>query len=78
VVEAGSGEAASIGSLLLVEADGERLSLRLVGSAEADIAEGRISVASPVGRALVGRRPGDEVTVTTPGGETRYRLIEIG
>ncbi len=78
VVERSGGDVAAIGSELLVESDGERLTLRLVGSSEADVAAGRISVASPVGKALVGSRAGDEVAVATPGGEIHYTVIEVG
>ena len=36
-----------------------------------------ISIASPLGRALVGARPGDEVALETPGGSRRYRVLEV-
>ena len=78
VVDGRGGDVAAIGSDLVVETDGERLGIRLVGSAEADAGSGRISVASPVGRALIGARAGDEVVVATPGGEIRYRVLEVG
>ena len=51
--------------------------LRLVGSAEASFAAGRISIASPVGKALVGAAAGDEVAVTTPAGPVVYRVIRV-
>jgi transcription elongation GreA/GreB family factor len=51
--------------------------LNLVGPAEADLAAGRVSTASPVGRAVLGRRQGDDVVVRTPGGELTYRLVEV-
>ena len=50
----------------------------LVGTAEADPSAGRISNASPVGRALIGRRVGDLVAVRTPRGDVEYRIVEIG
>ena len=50
----------------------------LVGTAEADPAAGRISNASPVGRALIGRRVGDTVAVKTPRGDVEYRIVEVG
>jgi transcription elongation factor GreA len=78
VVDGRGGDVAAIGSDLVVETDGERLAIRLVGSAEADAGSGRISVASPVGRALLGSRAGDDVVVATPGGEIRYRVLEVG
>lgn len=49
----------------------------IVGSAEADPANGRISNESPVGRALMGARKGDVVKVKTPAGEVSLRLLEI-
>jgi transcription elongation factor GreA len=68
---------AMIGSTVVVETDGDERTLRLVGSAEADLAAGRISIASPVGKALVGRVAGDEVSVTTPAGPVVYRVIRV-
>jgi transcription elongation factor GreB len=56
---------------------GERQRYQLVGPDEFDAAAGRISVDSPVGRALMGRRLGDEVPVRRPKGETVYSVIVI-
>lgn len=50
---------------------------RIVGSAEADPRAGRISNVSPVGRALVGHAIGEVVTVATPRGEARYRIVAV-
>ena len=50
----------------------------IVGATETDPAHGRISQASPVGRALLGRRVGDVVSVETPGGGFTLRIDEIG
>jgi transcription elongation factor GreA len=61
-----------------LESDGEELVYTIVGPAESDPAAGRISDASPVGRALVGAAAGDEVTVRTPRGESRYRVVSLG
>ncbi|HEY7131644.1 MAG TPA: GreA/GreB family elongation factor, partial [Candidatus Limnocylindrales bacterium] len=69
---------ATIGSSVTVEdADGDRSTFAIVGSTEADPAAGRISNVSPVGRALLGSRVGDDVAVAAPRGEVRYRVIEI-
>ena len=57
--------------------EGERQRYQLVGPDEFDAHEGRISVDSPVGRALMGRRLGDEVVVRRPKGETVYEVIAI-
>lgn len=48
---------------------------QLVGSAEADPSAGRISVESPLGKALLGHKAGDEVVVETPGGLMRFRIL---
>ena len=60
-----------------VEIDGLPTTYTLVGSAEADVAAGRLSVASPVGRALVGAVPGDEVIVETPRGRVVYQVTGV-
>jgi transcription elongation factor GreB len=57
--------------------EGETQRYQLVGPDEFDATAGRISVDSPVGRALMGRHLGDEVIVTRPKGETVYELLEI-
>ena len=78
IVEAPTaGEGADLGSRVLVEVDGSEAAYTLVGSAEADPAAGRLSVVSPVGRALVGSRAGDEVAVETPRGRAMYRVVKV-
>lgn len=72
-----AGGRASVGSTLVVETGGEETTLRLVGSAEADLAAGRISVASPVGKALLGASAGDDVAVATPAGRVVYRVLRV-
>ena len=56
---------------------GIRRSYRLVQPAEADPSEGRLSIDSPVGRILCGRRPGQVVTATTPSGHRRLRVLAV-
>jgi transcription elongation factor GreA len=56
---------------------GARFVYELVGSFEADPAAGRISAESPVGRALIGRRPGEVAHVQAPKGEVRLRVVGI-
>ncbi len=55
--------------------DGEESTYTIVTSMEAHPSSGRISEQSPVGKALMGRLPGDEVTVQTPAGEQRLRIL---
>lgn len=56
---------------------GEGVSYQLVGPDESDIENGRISVSSPLGKAILGRKPGDELSLEVPGGKRVYELIEI-
>ncbi len=49
----------------------------LVGPKEADPANGRISHASPIGKALIGHKVGDTVTAATPGGEIRLKITAL-
>jgi transcription elongation factor GreA len=55
----------------------EQMEYMIVGPDEADIKEGRISVSSPLGSALIGKRPGDEATLQAPGGKRTYEIIDI-
>ncbi len=61
----------------LEDEQGELQRYQLVGPDEFDAAAGRISVDSPVGRALIGRRLEDEVLVRRPKGDTLYRVLRI-
>lgn len=56
---------------------GEDVEYQLVGPDESDINEGRISVASPLGKAIIGRKPGDEIILQAPGGKRVYELVQI-
>ena len=56
---------------------GEEVEYQLVGSDESDIENGRISVSSPLGKAIIGKKPGDELTLEVPGGKRIYELVEI-
>ena len=56
---------------------GEGVQYQLVGPDEVDVEKGRISIASPLGRAIIGKKPGDELTLQTPGGKRAYELVDI-
>lgn len=67
----------SIGSTVGVKFDGKAREFTIVGSEEANPAEGRISNESPLGRAFLGRKTGEEVEVKTPKGKVRYKILNI-
>lgn len=62
---------------VLDEEYGDEGEYRVVGSTEADPRNGKISDDSPVGRALLGKKVGDEVIVEAPGGEFKLKIVEI-
>jgi transcription elongation factor GreA len=57
---------------------GRRITYTLVSAPEADPADGKVSVDSPVGKVLVGARVGDERSLQTPRGERRLTIVTIG
>lgn len=78
VAQAPEGGVAGIGSVVRVrDEDGEEETYTLVGPAEADPRNGLISVASPVGRGLLGARAGDEAVVETPSGPRRLKVLQV-
>ncbi len=63
--------------VLADEADGSEKTYQIVGEDEADIKAGRISVQSPIARALIGKEEGDVVDVQAPGGQRAYEIVEV-
>ena len=59
------------------QGDGSRVSYQVVGEDEADIRAGRISITSPIARAVVGKSEGDVVDVTAPGGIRSYEIVGV-
>ncbi|MEG3115727.1 transcription elongation factor GreA [Salinicola sp. 4072] len=62
--------------LLNLETD-EEVRYRIVGEDEADIKAGKISITSPIARALIGKQEGDVVNVRTPGGDVEYEISSV-
>jgi transcription elongation GreA/GreB family factor len=78
ILDGAGGESVELGSTITVRADdGEEIVWILVNPIEAFISEDRISVDSPVGRALLGTRAGSTVAVATPGGEASYTVLAV-
>lgn len=74
--ESGGAHLGSKITLLDLEFDDE-FTVNLVGSFEADPAKDLISISSPLGEALVGKKQGDEITVQSPNGINNYRLVSV-
>jgi transcription elongation factor GreA len=64
-------------TVTLVDEDDKKVKYQLVGQAEADAKDGKISYNSPLGRALIGREVGDEVEVSTPSGDRYYDIAKV-
>ena len=65
------------GTVQLLDEDDKPVTYQIVGQTEADARIGRISYSSPLGRALIGRRVGEEVEVTTPSGDKYYQIEKL-
>ena len=74
-----SGEKIKFGATVkLVDEDTEEEKIyQIVGEPEADVRSGRVSVTSPIARALMGKTIGDQVEVTTPGGGKSYEVVGV-
>lgn len=59
------------------ETDDEK-EYQIVGADEADIASGRISITSPIARAMIGKATGDQIEVQAPAGARYYEILEVG
>jgi transcription elongation factor GreA len=70
---------AMFGTTVLLENmdTGEEVTYQLVGPDESDIDKGLISITSPLGKAILGKTPGEEITLQAPGGQRKYELVEI-
>jgi transcription elongation factor GreA len=65
-------------TVVLYDTDTEQeVRYRIVGDDQADISAGLLSVSAPIARAIIGKRQGDEVDITTPGGQKCYEILEV-
>lgn len=69
--------AVGLGSTVTIDFDGEEEQYTIVGAIEAKPTEGKISNVSPIGAALMGRRPGQTAEVPTPGGSTTVKILRV-
>ncbi len=65
-------------TVVLYDVDnGEEVTYKLVMAEDADVAQGKISTTSPIGRGLMGRNEGDEVEVQAPAGKRRFEIVKL-
>lgn len=77
IIRAGDSGSVSIGCRVKVKFDGKEKDFTIVGSTESDPIKGMISNESPLGRALIGKKIGEEAEVKVPAGMLRYTIVEI-
>ena len=71
------GDKAELGSLVTLQMDGEKVVYELVGATESDPIHGKISVESPLGFCLLGKKKGENVEIKTPNGKTTYKIFDL-
>jgi transcription elongation factor GreA len=79
LIEGNKSDVIALGSRVkLRDGDGDQYEWTIVGSAEANPRQSRISNESPVGKALMGKKKGDKVSVDTPGGVEQFTILKVG
>jgi transcription elongation factor GreA len=64
-------------TVTLLDSDDKQVVYKLVGQDEADIKTGLLSIASPLARSLIGKQEGEDVTITTPNGDSDYFISKV-
>ncbi len=64
-------------TIIVADENNNEITYKIVGEDEADLKKDKISVTSPISRALVGKSEGDEVTIKTPSGNIIYEIVEV-
>lgn len=72
-----SSEVVNIGSTLQVKVAGKEATFFMVGSNEADPGAGKISIESPLGKELMGKKPGEKVELQAPAGKLKYEIVNV-
>jgi len=73
----GKGDTVGLGSVVSIDMEGDKLNYEIVGSAEADPSNGKISSESPIGSSLLGRKSGEKFDALTPGGKISIKVLKI-
>ena len=74
-----SGDTVKFGATVTLEDEdsGEKVKYKIVGDSEANVRDGKVSISSPIARALIGKSKGDSAEVTTPRGSRSYEILKI-
>ncbi|HEY0220598.1 MAG TPA: transcription elongation factor GreA [Candidatus Paceibacterota bacterium] len=77
IVSGTHGGTVNVGSVVTVEKDGKKISYTIVGSEESDVNSNKISVKSPFGQAVLGKKKGEDFVFDAPGGKLSYKVTEV-
>ena len=77
IINSANRDKVSLGNTVTLVDDGKVVEYTIVGSVEANPLEHKISDESPIGKALLGKKVGEEVLITLPAGETKYKVKKI-
>lgn len=77
IIKPGSTTSVAVGSTVELKTNGKIVKYTVVGPVEANPLEGKISNESPIGQALLGKKVGDKITITTPKGDVEYEVVKL-
>lgn len=77
IIQVADSSVVSLGSNVELKSSEKTITYQIVGPVEANPLEGKISNESPIGKELIGKSVGEEVTITTPKGEISYKIVKI-
>lgn len=77
IVSGGPSGVVNVGSVVTVERDGKKSVYNIVGSEEADVVSNKISIKSPFGQAIFGKKKGEKFSFNAPSGEISYTVLDI-
>lgn len=77
VAKQAGGSTVAVGSKVTVEIEGDKETYEIVGINESDPLNGKVSIESPIGKAMMGAKKGETVEVSAPGGKLAYKVLEI-
>lgn len=77
IIKASKGSSVGLGTTVELKSGKKTFTYTVVGPVEADPLNGKISNESPIGKALMGKKPGEKATITTPKGDTTYTIESL-
>jgi transcription elongation factor GreA len=77
-IKNGHSKTVHLGSKVTLKNDTKEVTYTIVGAVEANPVDGKISDQSPIGQQLMGKKVGEDVTITTPKGSTTYSIVSVG